>query len=105
MGLDQRTYDEKRDFIRVQVQCEVTLESVGSGKRFVAEGRNLSGNGVLFLTEEPLQPGDRLNLHIEATQVLSSVLDATIEVVRVEALAGESRYAVGSAICAIDSGG
>jgi len=89
----------------VPVQCEVTLETIDSGRQFVAEGRNLSGNGVLFLTEEPLQPGDRLNLHIEATQVLMSVLDATIEVVRVEALADESRYAVGSAICAITSDG
>lgn len=105
MGLDQRTYDEKRDFIRVPVQCEVALETVDTGKRFVAEGRNLSGNGVLFLTDEPLQPGDRLNLHIEASQVLTSVLDATIEVVRVEALGSESRYAVGSSICAINSGG
>jgi len=105
MSLDQRSYDEKRDFIRVPVQCEVTLETLGTGKHFVAEGRNLSGNGVLFLTDETLQPGDRLNLHIEATEVLMSVLDATIEVVRVEALAGESRYAVGSAFCAVDTGG
>ncbi len=105
MGLSPRSYEEKRDFIRVPVQCEVALETIDSGRRFVAEGRNLSGNGVLFLTEETLQPGDRLNLHIEATQVLTSVLDATIEVVRVEALAGESRYAVGGAICVINSGG
>ncbi len=105
MSLDQRSYEEKRDFIRVPVQCEVTLETLDSGRQFVAEGRNLSGNGVLFLTEESLQPGDRLNLHIEATQVLTSVLDATIEVVRVEALADGSRYAVGSTICTITNGG
>jgi len=105
MGLDQRTYEEKRDFIRVPVQCRVALEMIGSGRQFVAEGRNLSGNGVLFLTEEPLQPGDRLNLRIESTQVLTSALDATIEVVRVETLASESRYAVGSAMCVINNGG
>jgi len=105
MSLDQRSYEEKRDFIRVPVQCEVALEAIESGRRFVAEGRNLSGNGVLFLTDEPLQPGQRLNLHIEATQVLMSVLDATIEVVRVEALADGSRFAVGGAICTINNGG
>ena len=105
MSLDQRSYDEKRDFIRVPVQCEVTLETIDSGKQFVAEGGNLSGNGVLFFTDETLQPGDRLNLHIEATQVLMSVLDATIEVVRVEALADDTRYAVGSAFCAVNNGG
>ncbi len=105
MSLDQRSYEEKRDFIRVPVQCEMTLEVFDTGKRFVAEGRNLSGNGVMFVTDEPLQPGDRLNLHVEATQVLTSVLDATIEVVRVVALENESRFAVGGSICTINSGG
>jgi hypothetical protein len=105
MSLNHRPYDEKRDFIRVPVACDMALETLDTGRRFVAEGRNLSGNGVLFVTDEALQPGDRLNLHIEAATVLMSVLDATIEVVRVEALAGESRFAVGGAICTINTGG
>ena len=105
MSLDQRSYDEKRDFIRVPVKCEMALETLDTGRRFVAEGRNLSGNGVMFVTDEALHPGDRLNLHIEATTVLMSVLDATIEVVRVESLAEESRFAVGGSICTINSGG
>ncbi len=105
MSLDQRSYEEKRDFIRVPVQCEVALEAIDTGKRFVAEGRNLSGNGVLFVTEEPLRPGDRLNLRIEATTVLMSVLDAVVEVVRVEAIDNDSRYAVGGAIRSIENGG
>jgi len=105
MSLDQRSYDEKRDFIRVPVECEMALETLDTGRRFVAEGRNLSGNGVLFVTGEALQPGDKLNLHIEATQVLNSVLDATIEVVRVEALADEPRFAVGGVIQNICNGG
>ncbi|HHJ14427.1 MAG TPA: PilZ domain-containing protein [Gammaproteobacteria bacterium] len=105
MRTDQRMYEEKRDFIRVPVQCEVQLEALDSGRRFTAEGRNLSGNGVLFLTDEPLVPGQRLNLHIEATEVLVSVLDATIEVVRIEAVPGEDRFAVGGAIRSIENGG
>ncbi|TCK17675.1 PilZ domain-containing protein [Thiogranum longum] len=104
MSLDRRSFDEKRDFIRVPVDCDISLEAVDTGRHFTAEGRNLSGNGVLFVTDETLQPGDRLNLRIEATQVLMSVLDATIEVVRVEALAEESRFVVGGLICTINSG-
>jgi len=98
MGLDQRSYEEKRDFIRVPVECDVDLQHEDNGKCFRASGRNLSAGGVLFHTDEPLQPGDRLEMHIESSQVLQSVLNASIEVVRVEPAGEEKRYAVGSAI-------
>ena len=98
MSLNQRPYDEKRRFIRVPVECEVTLQNVADGKTFFGLGRNLSASGVLFYTNEPLQPGDQLEIHIEANQALLSVLDATIEVVRVEAIDDGLSYAVGSAI-------
>ena len=101
MSLDQRPYDEKRGFIRMPVDCEVTLEHEVDGRRFLGSGKNLSASGVLFYTDEPLKPGDRLEIHIEANQALLSVLDATIEVVRVEAVGDGLSYAVGSAIQAI----
>jgi hypothetical protein len=98
MSLDRRTYEEKRNFIRVPVECEVALAFVVNGKRFRGTGKDLSGGGILFHTEELLEPGDRLELHIETSQAQFAVLDATIEVVRVRPLAEERRYAVGSAI-------
>lgn len=98
MSLDQRSYEEKRDYIRMPVECEVSLENSVSGRRFVASGKNLSASGVLFHTEERLRPGDRLEMHIEAHQALLSVLDASIEVVRVEALDDGRSYAAGCAI-------
>jgi hypothetical protein len=98
MSLDQRGYDEKRDFIRMPVDCEISLQSPVNGKHFNAAGKNLSAGGVLFYTDEPLRPGDRLEMHIEASQVVTSVLDATIEVVRVESLGDGRSYAVGGSI-------
>lgn len=103
MSLDQRRYDEKRDFIRVPVECDVELQHEGSGKRFQGSGRNLSACGVLFHTDESLKPGDRLEMHIESSQVLTSVLDASIEVVRVDPASDGLSYAVASAIRSINS--
>ena len=103
MSLDQRNYEEKRDFIRVPVECEISLQDVRSGKRFLAEGKNLSASGVLFHTDEPLEPGDRLEMHIEAHQVLLSVLDASIQVLRVEPLGDGHSYAAGCAITSMHS--
>jgi len=103
MSLDQRSYAEKRDFIRVPVDCDVELQHAGNGRNFQGTGRNLSACGVLFQTEALLAPGDRLEMHIESSQALLSVLDASIEVVRVEAAADGLSYIVGSAIRIIHS--
>lgn len=98
MSLDQRSYEEKRDFIRVAVDCEVALRIPVNGRRFTGVGKNLSGGGVLFYTDELLAPGDQLEIHIESRQSVLSVLDATIEVIRVEPVTDGTRYAVGGAI-------
>ena len=98
MSLDQRSYDEKRDFVRVTVDCEVGLQPASGGQQFMANGKNLSAGGVLFHTDEQLQPGDQLEMHIEAHQALLSVLDATIEVVRVQSIGDGRTSAVGGTI-------
>ena len=98
MSLDERPYDEKRDFHRIPIQCALTLKNAASGKSFTATGKDLSAGGVLFYTSEILQAGDFLELHMEASQALFSVLDATIEVLRVEPLADKGGFSVGSAI-------
>ena len=38
---DPRSYDEKRNFLRIPVVCELMLETVPDGRRFSATGRNL----------------------------------------------------------------
>jgi hypothetical protein len=95
---DRQSYDEKRAFLRIPVECELTLETAQDGRRFTATGRNLSAGGVLFHTGELLQTGDRLEMHIDSRQPLFPDLDATIEVTRVEPLSDGGRYAIGSAI-------
>jgi hypothetical protein len=90
MSLDRRDYEEKRGFIRMPVACEISLEDRASGRSFQASARNLSASGVLFATDQPLQRGDRLEMRIEAHQALLSVLEASIEVLRVEP-AGDGR--------------
>ncbi len=98
MSLDERPYEEKRDFHRMPIQCELSLKNESNGKQFTAAGKNLSAGGVLFYTDVPLQEGDLLELHMESSQALFSELNATIEVVRVEPLAEAGNFSIGSAI-------
>ena len=97
--LEHAALDLNRDGIAwVTVDCEVGLQPTGGGHQFRANGKNLSAGGVLFHTDEQLQPGDQLEMHIEAHQALFSVLDATIEVVRVQAIEDGRTWAVGGCI-------
>ncbi len=94
-------YQEKRNFVRVSVDCDVRLRSDAGIKEFTARAKDLSAGGVLFYTDQDLSQGDRFSLHMEAHHALLSVFDADIEVVRIEAL-GEGGYAVGSTIHSIE---
>lgn len=104
MGLDHRSYDEKRDFVRVTVDYELGLQAASDGRSFTAMGKNLSAGGVLFHTDEQLRPGEQLKIHVEARQALLSVLDATIKVVRVEDAGDGRTWAVGGAITQMHEG-
>jgi hypothetical protein len=103
MSMDRRSYEEKRGFIRIPVACEISLVRASGGEPFTATGRNLSAGGVAFDTDETLQPGDCLEMHIEAGQTLHSVLDATIEVLRVEPGRAGRACAAGCAITCLRS--
>lgn len=95
-------YEEKRNFVRVPIDCDVLLRSETDNREFTVRGKDLSAGGVLFYTDQEMSCGEHFNLHIEAHQALFSVLDADIEVVRIVPL-NEGGYAIGSAIHSIAS--
>ena len=49
-----REYDEKRDFIRVTVDCELTYIEPHKGQEELGTAKNLSGRGLLFIAEREL---------------------------------------------------
>ena len=98
MAINERPFEEKRGFVRVAVDYEVTLQQPSSGRRFTAAGKNLSANGLIFYTDEALAPGDNLEIHIEPGPAMLTTLDASIKVIRVEPSQDQGRYAVGAAI-------
>ena len=83
MTQSDRYYSEKRDFIRMQVETAVNLthgEQTCSGVCL-----DLSSTGMQVLAETTLQLGDRVQVHIPSSHSELKGLDATTEVVRVEA--------------------
>ncbi len=83
MALSERSYEEKRSFIRMRVDTMVTFTKLEGKERYEGRCRNLSGAGMLLETEKKLEIGDRLKVTIPSEGPEFSPLDAVVEVVRV----------------------
>ena len=83
MTLSERSYEEKRGFIRMKVDTVVTFTKADGRERYEGRCRNLSGAGMLLETDKKLEVGDRLKISVPSEGPDFSPLDAMIEVVRV----------------------
>lgn len=74
---------ELRNFPRVAVTCTVKYKQAESTDEF-KEGttRNISGNGIFFITSEMHEVNSLLEIHIAPGTDSALPLDAIIEVIR-----------------------
>lgn len=98
MLLEQRVYDEKRNFIRMKINTLVQVRS--DDKEFVARCKDLSGSGMLILAEQALALGSTVEVCIEPETEKHQPFRASGEVVRVDPV-NPSGYILGLALTAI----
>ncbi|WP_040260695.1 PilZ domain-containing protein [Pseudomonas massiliensis] len=89
MGQLDQQYSEKRDFIRMTVDAEVT--ATAHGERIQAVCHDLSGNGIQLRARCQWQLGDRVQVHLPSHSKDLADYDAMTEVVRVEDLPNGER--------------
>lgn len=75
---------EKRDFIRMNIESEVSFNRPGSDETFQGKTVDLSATGLRFITEAPVQVGELLNITVKPGVSITPPLDITMAVVRVE---------------------
>lgn len=77
-----REYDEKRDFIRVEVDSKMNY---GPGGQQMSEGRikNLSGRGMMFIADAEVPVESILEVKIHPENDITPPLHANVRVVRV----------------------
>jgi len=93
-----RDYDEKRDFIRMVVDCPVAITNPANGETFQGIACDLSSKGLAFTTATSLAPGTPLEVRIVPDQTLVPPLHARVQVVRVEPDTSGARFRVGTHI-------
>jgi hypothetical protein len=95
MSSIDRSYNEKRDFIRMRINSQVAIQH--KGNEYLAICKDLSGAGMLIETEQAFVIGDQLGVKIEPNGDNHLPFSATAEVQRVEA-GTDGKLTVGLAI-------
>jgi len=97
-----REYDEKRDFIRIDIDCKIRykkLDSEGVAEdEFVGQVANLSGRGMMFISDSELEKNSMLEINIDPSNVLTPSLHANVKVVRVVKQRHADGYEIGAVI-------
>ena len=96
-----RTWDEKRDFIRMKVDTQITLSI---DENITVEGycRDLSGTGMLIEVDREVDTGTTCQTTLPSNNEAFPSLDAKVKVLRCVQLS-ENKYQLGAEILEIAS--
>lgn len=102
-----REYSEKRDFIRMRVDTELSLTLAAEGKTITGICRDLSGKGMLIEVDQVIPVDSLCNTNLPSSNAAFPGLDARIKVLRctpIEAEEGssEQRFLIGAEIVEIE---
>jgi hypothetical protein len=90
-------YAEKRDFLRMPIDCELSFSEVDGGKRHQGKVLNLSSKGILFTSSENIDIGSRLDIVLTPSNSITPPMQARVSVSRV--VPGEELFEIA---CEID---
>ena len=79
MGQNDRDYDEKRDYIRMRVDADISL--LYAGQIIPAVCVDLSSSGMQIEAPLAFQVGDRISVRIDSEHAALKGLEADTEVV------------------------
>lgn len=96
-----RNWGEKRDFIRMKVDTEVTIVVEESNQHITGHCRNLSGTGMLLEVESLIPEGQTCKTTLNSSNSSFPALDATVKVVRCTQLE-DDLYLLGTEIVHIE---
>ena len=75
-------YEEKRDFYRMAVNCEVNIEIEECSTTCTGIVQDLSANGIRFTTKDELAAGSKLHVSVIPGSNLTPALDVYATVLR-----------------------
>ena len=74
---------DKRDFIRMNIESEVSFSRPGSAEIHSGKGIDLSASGMRFITKTLVRVGELLQISVKPGVAITPSLEVTMEVVRI----------------------
>lgn len=93
-------YDEKRGYMRMNVDCEITYKLAGSSEQHTGTCTTISGSGISFIADRPFEPGKAMEVNIIPKNTITPPMTAFVEVVR-NSQKDDSHYEIAAAIKSI----
>jgi hypothetical protein len=75
-------FAEKRDFLRMAIDCLLSFSRKGDNQSFKGHVVNLSSKGILFTSKAEFEAGDQLEIVLTPTNSLTSPMQASVVVSR-----------------------
>jgi hypothetical protein len=75
-------YDEKRDYIRMDVDCDITYKLADSDEAKTGQCTSLSGAGISFIADSSYDIGLAMEVNVLPRSSVTPPMTAFIEVVR-----------------------
>ncbi len=76
-------YAEKRDFLRMPIDCELSFTESGSSKQYQGNVINLSSKGILFTSQDSFDQGTRLDIVLTPSNSITPPMEATVLIGRI----------------------
>jgi len=93
-------YDEKRNYIRMEIDCDVTYRLAGSDELHHGRCSSISGAGVSFIADQSFDPGKAMEINVVPKNTVTPSMTAFIEVIR-STRQDDGRYEVAATIKSI----
>ncbi len=77
-------YSEKRNFFRMNLECEAEYTINGSGQQKSGKVSDLSGDGISIIADQSVQPGTEVRISIQPENDVTPPLEVVMEVLRCE---------------------
>ena len=76
-------HSEKRDFMRMPIDCVLSFKVQGQDENYTGNVVNLSSKGILFTSKNEFSEGDKLDIVLTPSNALTPPMEATTTVSRV----------------------
>lgn len=93
-------YDEKRNYIRMEIDCAVTYRLADSDEVHHGHCSSISGAGVSFIADRFFDPGKAMEVNVIPQNSLTPPMTAFVEVIR-STQQDDGRYEVAATIKSI----